>query len=136
MSPPKHEEPKPSRTVKPVTWHHGWRKIASQAGGLPTGAGEGTRPASGRPAGPSPEHQPRFGVEHRVRLSTEPPLLRPDGSTMQQYLTTSLEQQDEDGVARVIIGHNMSAGVAATPNEARRFALDILALVDQQDVIG
>jgi hypothetical protein len=83
---------------------------------------------------PPLQSQPRFGVEHRVRLSTEPPVLMADGSREQQYLTTSLEQKDDDGVARVIIGHNMSAGVAATLNEARRFALDILALVDQQDV--
>jgi hypothetical protein len=57
-----------------------------------------------------------------------------DGRREQQYLTTSLEQQGDDGTPRVIIGHNVSAGVAATLNEARRFALDILALVDQQDV--
>ena len=134
MSAPKHEKPEPSRSVKPVTWHHGWRKIASPAGSPPTGATGRTTPAGATPAGPFPESQPRFGVEHRVRLSTEPPVLMADGSREQQYLTTSLEQQDDDGVARVIIGHNMSAGVAATLNEARRFALDILALVDQQDV--
>lgn len=133
MSPPRHEKPKPSRSVEPVTWHEGWRIAETEDN--PAARTSERQPATGQhPAGPYPERQARFGVEHRVRLSTEPPVLMADGSREEQYLTSSLEQQGEEAVPRVIIGHNMSAGVAATLNEARRFALDILALVEQQDV--
>jgi hypothetical protein len=122
--------------VEPVTWHQGWRKIAGTGDSPTAGTSEHHAATGQNPAGHFPERRAQFGVEHRVRLSTEPPVLMADGSREEQYLTASLEQQGDDAVPRVMIGHNVSAGVGATLNEARRFALDILALVDQQDVSG
>jgi hypothetical protein len=53
-----------------------------------------------------------------------------DGSREQQYLSVSLEQQADDTAPRVVIGHNGVRATTATVNEARRFALDILGLVN------
>jgi hypothetical protein len=130
-NPPRHEKPDPSSTAKPITWHEGWQATPPTAGDPFIRSGE---PSTGRSH--TRADQPPFGLEHRVRLSTEPPVLMADGSREQQYLTASLEPQNDHALRRVIIGHNLSVGVAATLNEARRFALDILALVDQQDRDG
>jgi hypothetical protein len=127
--PPRHEKRNPPSTAKPITWHQGWQTTPSTAGNPFIGSGE---PSTGRSR--TGDDQLPFGLEHRVRLSTEPPVLMADGSREQQYLTASLEPQNEHALHRVIIGHNLSVGVAATLNEARRFALDILALVDQQEL--
>jgi len=129
MYPPRHGKSEPPHTVEPITWHQGWQNVAATAG-------EPTAETGRRTTGAFPERQRLLGIEHRVKLSTEPPVLMADGTREQQYLTASLEQHDDDGIPRVIIGRNETIGVGATLNEARRFALDILALVDQQDVSG
>ena len=113
----------PSPAVEPITWHRGWAKIGSPAGGHPTKAG-GHRTDLYR------EDQPRFGVEHRVHLSSESPMLMSDGSTEQQYLNTYLMRLADDTAPRVFIGYNEAPGRPATLDEAWRFALEILALVD------
>ena len=51
-----------------------------------------------------------------------------DGCRRQQYLSACLEQQAE-GAPRVFISHTENVGVAATLDEARRFALEILSLI-------
>jgi hypothetical protein len=71
-----------------------------------------------------------FGVERPVRLSTESLGLWSD-STFQQYFAASLEQQADATTPRVSIGLNEGKGLLATLDEARRFAYEILALVDQ-----
>ena len=53
-----------------------------------------------------------------------------NGSTEQQYLNTYLMRLADDLEPRVFIGYNEAPGRAATAGEARRFALAILALVD------
>ena len=137
----------------PISWHSGWQEVspattehAPEAGGQPAQAGGQPRDAGGRPteAGGRPaearqqpaelhgDDPPRFGVEHRVTLSTEPTVLMGDGNREQQYLSVSLEQQADDPAPRVLIGRNGARGMAATVNEARRFALDILGLVNGQ----
>jgi len=97
----------------------------TETGGQPTEAGQ-------QPAEPYGDDQPRFGVEHRVALSTEPTVLTGDGNREAQYLSVSLERQADDTAPRVLIGRNGARGMAATVNEARRFALDILGLVNGQ----
>ena len=76
------------------------------------------------------EDQSCLGVEHRVHLSTEPTELLSDESTEQQHLTTYLLRQANDTAPRVFIGHGKGSGKSATLEEARRFALEILARVD------
>jgi hypothetical protein len=80
------------------------------------------------------EDQYCFGVEHWVQLSTESTLLMSDGSTERQYLTAYVIQQADDTAARVFIGFNEGKGMAATLDEARRFALEILTLVETKSV--
>jgi hypothetical protein len=76
------------------------------------------------------EDQCCFGLEHRVPLSQEPSELIGSGSSQQQYLNTYLMRPADDTVSRVFIGYNEAPGRAATLEEARQFALSILALVD------
>jgi hypothetical protein len=80
------------------------------------------------------EDQCCSGVEHRVHLSTEPTMLMSDGSTQQQHLNTHLLRQADDAAPRVFIGHDDGYGKSATLDEARRFALEILARVAGHEV--
>jgi len=73
-----------------------------------------------------------LGVQHRVTLSSEPTLQLADGSTQPGYATTYLTQQADQLAPRVFIGHGEGPGARATLEEARRFALEILTLVDRQ----
>jgi hypothetical protein len=71
-----------------------------------------------------------WGAEHTVQLSTEPKIHLVVGGRKQQYLSAYLEKAAEDSApSRVFIGHN-GKGKTATLDEAKRFALEILALVD------
>jgi hypothetical protein len=79
-------------------------------------------------------HQCCSGVEHRVHLSTEPTMLMADGSTEEQHLNTHLTRRADDPATRVFIGHDDGFGKSATLDEARRFALQILARVDGHKV--
>ncbi len=121
MNPRKHEKPKYPQVVKPITWHEGWQEVASATGEDATTDGES-------PTGLYRGDQSHLGVEHRVELSTEPTVLMADGCRRQQYLSACLEQQAE-GAPRVFISHTENVGVAATLDEARRFALEILSLI-------
>ena len=76
------------------------------------------------------EDQICFGPEHRVPLSDEPHELFGESSTEQQYLNTYLMRLADDPAPKVFIGYNEAPGRAATLDEARRFAHEILALVD------
>jgi hypothetical protein len=76
------------------------------------------------------EDQICFGPEHRVPLSDEPHELFGEASTEQQYLNTYLMRLADDPAPKVFIGYNEAPGRAATLDEARRFAHEILALVD------
>jgi len=76
------------------------------------------------------EDQCCFGLEHRVPLSHEPDELFGEASTQQQYLNTYLMRLADDTAPRVFIGYNEAPGRPATVDEARRFAHEILALVD------
>ena len=76
------------------------------------------------------EDQCCFGPEHRVPLSHEPDELFGEASTEQQYLNTYLMRLADDKAPRVFIGYNEAPGRSATMDEARRFALEILALAD------
>jgi hypothetical protein len=76
------------------------------------------------------EDQCCLGLEHRVPLSEVPSELIGNGSTQQQYLSTYLMRPADDTASRVFIGYNEAPGRAASLGEARRFALEILALVD------
>ena len=76
------------------------------------------------------EDQCCFGLAHRVPLSEGPPERLGEGSTEQQYLNTNLMQLADDTAPRVFIGYNDAPGRPATVDEARRFAHEILALVD------
>jgi hypothetical protein len=107
-----------STAANPIKWHAGWQEIGSSAGELP--------------ADLSGEDQSRSRVERRVELSTEPTVLKGDGGRERQYLTASLEQRADDAVPRVFIGHNEGGCKAATLEEARRFAREILALVGER----
>ncbi len=104
-----------SPAVAPVIFHRGWGRLCWEPDGHSTGL-----ESEGR----------GFEVEHRVTLSTQPTKLMSDGSTQQQYLTASLERRTDGTALRVFIGQNDDTGLEATLGEARRFALDILALVD------
>ena len=77
------------------------------------------------------EDQICFGPAHRVPLSDEPHELFGEASTEQQYLNTYLMRLPDDVAPRVFIGYNEAPGRAATLDEARRFAHEILALVDE-----
>ena len=79
------------------------------------------------------EDQCCFGRKHRVPLSNEPVELIGHGSTQQQYLSTYLLRPADDTASRVFIGYNEAPGRTASLAEARRFALEILALVDGID---
>ena len=78
------------------------------------------------------DDQSCLGVQHQVTLSTEPTKKMADGSTRSGYATTYLTQQADHLVPRVFIGNNEDDGASATLEEARRFALEILTLVDGQ----
>jgi hypothetical protein len=78
------------------------------------------------------EDQSCLGVQHQVTLSTEPTQHLAGGSTRPAYATTYLTQQPDQQVPRVFIGNNEDDGASATLEEARRFALEILTLVDGQ----
>jgi hypothetical protein len=80
------------------------------------------------------EDQCCFGPEHRVPLSDEPAELVGEGSTEQQYLNTYLMRLADDRAPRVFIGYNEAPGRPATVDEARRFAHEILALVNGLDL--
>jgi len=84
-----------------------------------------------RTSQPSGQEQYHLGVEHQVILSTMPMVVMDDGSTSQQCLTASLEERTGPAGTRVVIRQNNGSGMAATPDEAKRFALSILALVDR-----
>ena len=76
------------------------------------------------------EDQCCYGRQRRVPLSSEPVERIGNGSTEQQYLNTYLMRLADDLEPHVFIGYNEAPGRAATAGEARRFALAILALVD------
>jgi hypothetical protein len=117
--------------VRPITWHQGWEEVGTTAGGDPARPGEQAADAPTGPAGFDGEATPENGLQQRVELSIEPFELRGDAGNGPQYLTASLERPEGDESApRVLIGHNKGGAVAATLDEARRFALEILALVD------
>jgi hypothetical protein len=84
----------------------------------------------GHPNEWDPLDQSCWGAEHTVPLSTEPKIHLVVGGRKQQYLSAYLEKAAEDSApSRVFIGHN-GQGKTATLDEAKRFALEILALVD------
>jgi hypothetical protein len=76
------------------------------------------------------EDQCCVSFQHRVTLSNEPTELIGNGSTQAQYLNTYLMRPADDTESRVFIGYNEAPGRSASLDEARRFALQILALVD------
>jgi len=80
------------------------------------------------------EDQCCVGPEHRVPLSKEPTERVGEASTEQQYLNTYLMRLVDDTAPRVFIGYNEAPGRPATVDEARRFAHEILALVDRLEV--
>jgi len=86
----------------------------------------------GHPGQSLRDGQSCLGVEHKVTLSTEPTELMASGSTGQGYATTYLMQHADHATPRVFIGHDDADGALATLEEARRFALEILTLVDEQ----
>jgi hypothetical protein len=86
----------------------------------------------GHPGPSLRDGQSCLGVEHKVTLSTESTELMADGSTGQGYATTYLMQHTDFATPRVFIGHDDADGAVATLEEARRFALEILSLVDEQ----
>jgi hypothetical protein len=88
------------------------------------------RDGDGHPDERMREDQWCLGVEHSVHLSTEPTEFLSDGNTRQPYLNAHLLRQANDTAPRVFIGHGGSSGKSATLEEARRFALEILARVD------
>jgi hypothetical protein len=90
--------------------------------------------SDGHPTERGREDQRCFGVEHRVHLSTEPTTLTSDGSIVPTYLNTYLSRQADDAAPRVFIGHGEGSGKSATLDEARQFALAILARVDGHEV--
>jgi len=90
------------------------------------------RDGDGHPDERAREDQWCFGIEYRVYLSTEPTEFLSDGNTRQPYLNTYLLRQADDTAPRVFVGHGGSSGKSATIEEARRFALEILTLVDGQ----
>jgi len=108
---------RPVRGAGPIPWHVGW-EMMSWANGV-------------RPAQSSRQEQYHFGVEHQVILSTMPMVVMGDGSANRQRLTASLEGRTGPTGPRVLISQNDGSGVAATLDEAKRFALGILALVDE-----
>jgi hypothetical protein len=75
------------------------------------------------------EDQCCFGREHRVPLSNAPTEHVGNASTEQQYLNTYLMRPADDVQPRVFIGYNEAPGRAATVDEARQFAVEILTLV-------
>jgi hypothetical protein len=87
--------------------------------------------SDGHPDQRLPEDQCCVGPEHRVALLQEPTEHFGEASTEQQYLNTYLMRPAGDPAARVFIGYNEAPGRPATSDEARRFALQILALVDE-----
>jgi hypothetical protein len=80
------------------------------------------------------EDQCCCGVERRVLLSTEPTMLMSDGSSQPQHLNAHLIRQADDTATRVFIGHDDGFGKSATLDEARQFALEILARVNGPEV--
>ncbi|MDQ1538623.1 MAG: hypothetical protein QOE58_3016 [Actinomycetota bacterium] len=78
------------------------------------------------------DDQSCLGEQHQVTLSTEPTKQMADGTTRPAYATTYLTQQPDHQAPRVFIGNNEADGASATLEEARRFALEILTLVDGQ----
>lgn len=85
----------------------------------------------GHPDQRLPEDQCCVGPEHRIALSREPAEPFGEASTEQQYLNAYLVRPADDPAPRVFIGYNEAPGRSATMDEARRFAAEILALVDE-----
>ena len=90
------------------------------------------RDGDGHPHEGAREDQWCLGIEVRVHLSIEPTEFLSDGTLQQPYLNTYLLRQADDMAPRVFIGHGGRLGKAATFQEARKFALAILTLVDSQ----
>jgi len=88
--------------------------------------------SDGHPNQLSRADQSCLGAQHRVALSTASTSRQTDGSSPQGYATTYLTQQADQLAPRIFIGHDQGSGVLATLEEARRFALEILTLVDRQ----
>ena len=90
------------------------------------------RDGDGHPGERAREDQWCLGIEDRVSLSTEPTEYLDDGNLREPCLNTYLLRQADDTAPRVFIGCGGRSGRSATPAEARRFALEILTLVDGQ----
>ena len=90
------------------------------------------RDGDGHPGERVREDQWCLGIEQRVYLSTEPTEFLSDGNTREPCLNTYLLRQADDTAPRVFIGHGGRFGKAATLEETRTFALEILTLVDGQ----
>jgi PAS domain-containing protein len=127
VNPSRHDKSKRPPAVKPISWHSGWQEIGAPVGEPPTKAG-------GPGTDSMHEDQSRVEAGHRVELSTESTVLRRDGSRVRQYLFAIPEPRDDDAAPRVLIGRNEDRGLAATLDEARRFAREILKLVDEQEI--
>lgn len=73
--------------------------------------------------------QASWGSDRTVNLSAEP--TGADAVGVQQPFAVSLQQQACAPEPRILIGGNDLAGQALTLHEARRFAYEVLALVDR-----
>jgi hypothetical protein len=126
------KKPVAASAVKPITWHDGWAKIDTQAGPEPLLSGEYTAESSKRPTELQSNYRHGLGLQHRVELFTEPPNSRSDGSQEPAYLSICVEQPDgEESGPRVLVSLDEGLPMAATVEEARRFALEILALIEE-----
>jgi hypothetical protein len=108
--------------------------LSSTASSSPVQCQPWCQEGDGHPDEGTPEDQWCFGVEHRVHLSTEPTVLMADASMQEQYLCTYLLRHADDTAPRVFIGFEQECGRSATLDEARRFALAVLARVDGHEV--
>jgi len=88
------------------------------------------RDGDGHPHERVREDQWCVGVEHRVSLSTEPAEAPSGGGPVQPYLNTYLLRHANDTAPRLFVGYGAHSGKSATLEEARRFALEILARAD------
>jgi Domain of unknown function (DUF6907) len=106
--------------------------LSARAGCTPLECQPWCRDGDGHPHERAREDQWCLGIEFRVPLSTEPTEFLSDGTIQQPYLNTYLLRQADDTAPRVFIGHGGRSGKSATLAEARKFALEILTLVDSQ----